>query len=312
MCNLQTTGFQWSISGLVSEVYLVCLGTVNSGHSAKPHQEFLKAVLNDLSFDVRLKGTIHKDRQTDFLLTADRRTKRLSFLWPPCITASHTDIPACGCYGGCQFTSSYLGNETELQKIDKPCAVDAEEQASTAAVFDIMNPCDVARIHSFLFSIPPQSLSHNVWQGTSYRMHSLESAPFERGSTASLDSFHSALSYVSNSEQNAGFGSNNVQEQADETVNQQGNTGLSLTEYSQSVYSVPITNGVETCGLVQLKTFTTGGSTPFPFLHWDRMKKRVAVAEEGMETESNISIQVELKDSLTIKSVPQAFQILSK
>lgn len=312
MCNLQTSGYQWSISGLVREVNLVCLGTVNSGNGANTHQEFLKVELNNVTLDVRLKGTIHKDRQASFLFTGDRRTKRLSFLWPSCGNMSDSDIPVCGCYGGCQFTSSDLYCQAKLQESDKPFAIEEEEQASTAAVFDIINPCDIAKIHSFLFSIPLECLSHKLRQTADHKMLSHEMTSFERGSITSLDSFHSALSHVSKSEHDAGCGRSSVNDPAQDTLNQQGNTALSLTEYSQSVHSLPVAHGAENVGHISLRTFTSGCSTPFPSLHWCAMKKQVPVDEQDMETESEVSIQVELKDSLTIKAVPQAFQILSK
>lgn len=307
MCNLQTAGYQWSISGLVPEVNLACLGTLNSGNSAKSHQEFLKAALNDLTVDIRLKGTMHKDRQADFLLTADRRTKRLSFLWLVCNTTSHPDTPVCGCYGGCQFTSSHLDRQAKLQESDVLYAINEEEKAPTAAVCDIINPCNIAKIHNFLFNSPPGCLSHELQQTADSEL-----APFENGSSASLESFHSALSYVSNSVDDAGFGIIKMTDTAQGTVNQQRNSAHSLTEYSLSMYSFPIAHGAEALGHVSLQTFATGCSTPFPFLQWNRMKKQVPDAEKDRETESHLSIQVELKDSLTIKAVPQAFQILSR
>lgn len=318
MCNLQTSGYQWSISGRVPEINLVCLGIVNSGNGGSTHQEFLKATLNGLTLDVRLKGTILADRQANFLRAGDRRTKRLSFLWPSCSSMSHDGIPVCGCYGGCQFTS-HPCSTGKLPNSDESFVIDEEEQAfSSAAAYNIINPCDLARIHSFLFSIPPECLSHKLGQTTEYSNSPPEVSPFEGGSTLSLDSFHSALSHVSKPECDAGFG-NSMNDPVQDGSYQQGNTALSLTEYSQSIHSLSVAHGTEDVGHISLKAFTAGCDTPFPLLQWYSMKRQVpvtgqdvAVTEQDVETDSDLSVKVELKDNLVIKVVPQAFQVLSK
>ena len=311
LCNLQTSGHQWSISGLVPEINLVCLGIENSMNAACTHQELLKATLNDLTLDVRFKGTIHADRQADFLRTGDRRTQRLSFLWPSSCTVSHDGIPVCGCYGGCQFTS-HASSTGNLQKSDECFLIDEEERTScSASVYNITNPCDLARIHCFLFSIPRSCLSHQLRQTTECSISPTEESSFERGSTVSLDSFHSALSHVSKFELDADF-DNSTNDPTQDKLHQQEDSALSLTEYSQSVHSLSVAYGTKDVGHISLRVFAADGDTPYPVLQWYSKKKQVPVTEQDVETDCDVTIKVELKDNLTIKVVPQAFHVLSK
>lgn len=215
----QSPGFDLGVCTLHSGVETLGLSLQLQGLTATTHIPTTSDLCNMLEvgqLDIgNVQGDIHlreqlecvPERQLSFLERADSATKRLWFLWKE---KSSTDIPLCGCAGGCLFLDGSI--ERQLQKEKNQSAVYSplfpSLQQDTLSRHLGLQPLKKALLHSraseveCIRSIHCGLLEHyNLRYGVKEEPQSLDNSPQENSplsqkslSLTSEDSFVSARS----------------------------------------------------------------------------------------------------------------------
>ena len=140
MCNLMSLCSEWNIGATLQGLEVI-------GLSKQAQNDFLETLnlnLTGLVVDGSIKGESDRARQKTFLISADRSTKRLSFLWQAMVDPD--DQPICGCYGDCLFTQKIF----EATSPPEISAANAADKLIEDASIDIRKASGLNLINAFL------------------------------------------------------------------------------------------------------------------------------------------------------------------
>ena len=182
MCNLMSLCSEWNIGATLQGLEVI-------GLSKQAQNDFLETLnlnLTGLVVDGSIKGESDRARQKTFLISADRSTKRLSFLWQAMVDPD--DQPICGCYGDCLFTQKIF----EATSPPEISAANAADKLIEDASIDIRKASGLNLINAFLSA----SEDTTDLQDTSGSLQQ-SLLPTSTVSLSSIDSFYSVKSHIS-------------------------------------------------------------------------------------------------------------------